>query len=691
MLRKMTVILLLLPFCVFAAVGSTSSTSSAKLSQAAEKMTVSMRTAEVWSYMTNYGCIGGEASSGYDGYSWPGGASVNNYYLWLSYFWAGVQHEGEYYVTCHDYVSPEWGPEANFFTGPGKSAYDVVMSFNDYASENANNNSGRHLGLHVTIRALSWPHEPFNDFIAYEIYITYNKDECDLPSAPEVLDSLMIGWVFDADVCGGDQSDPHIDDLVCFDGWTAGEWAGLTNYPSPVDLVTLLPDTFIEESDGVYDQYVIWGDEPDWEPVLDSAFAIDYARGDSTFKVYVFPRGMSFIFDGDNPGDPSDDTGENGMCAGYIGGAWIYAPPSPSDSIIVNGSDTIRIIRPWSHQWWNWENDPGTDEDCYKYMLGVHPATSPYRYAPHPYDLGAAEFDYRFLLSVGPYSIADGETLKFVYVGALGQGLNGGEDTYWGRGWQRGLRQNMDWALKAYYAGAAHSDPLHPSDPDEDTHWQIPIPPPSPSLSYRATPSGVQLVWDDTPEKTPDPKKGRIDFWKYRIYRSLYSPQNWVLIKEIEKDTVSNTYAHNFTDTTAVPGFPYYYVVVAVDEDSLESPKTNYLKDKDGNPIAVTMPTRSGTLDDVVVVPNPYYGSAPWTATEIADKIEFQNLPPACNIKIYTLSGDLVREINHNNGMGSESWNLLSKNGQKVVSGVYIYKITTPDGEHKVGKFMILK
>ena len=97
------------------------------------------------------------------------------------------------------------------------------------------------------------------------------------------------------------------------------------------------------------------------------------------------------------------------------------------------------------------------------------------------------------------------------------------------------------------------------------------------------------------------------------------------------------------------------------------------------------------TLDSIRVVPNPYLGSAPWTATEIADQIEFQYLPPACKIYIYTMAGDLVRVLTHNDNTGSEAWNLLNESGQKVVSGPYIYKVETPDGKYKIGKFLILK
>jgi hypothetical protein len=35
-------------------------------------------------------------------------------------------------------------------------------------------------------------------------------------------------------------------------------------------------------------------------------------------------------------------------------------------------------------------------------------------------------------------------------------------------------------------------------------------------------------------------------------------------------------------------------------------------------------------------------------------------------------------------------WNLVSRNNQEVVSGVYIYHITSPVGE-KVGRFVVIR
>lgn len=654
---------------------------------------------DVWNDMSNYGYWGGDFNVGYYGYDWPGGAA-HNYYLWGSYLTVGAKVGGFPYVTYHNYPMGEWSPsDEPVYEGAKKSAYDVIAYTQDFKDFNPRNANGRHLGIKLIVHTLAWPHFPYKDFIAHEIYITYDQSECDISGAGAILDSVFLGMWYDCDVSGADHTDPHIDDEVCFDGWTNGEWDDPNfQFRSPSDKVTLFPDSFAEGSDGVPDQYFIWGDE-DGEHIVNSDDAWDIQWGDTVIHGYLIPRGMSYIYDGDNPADPGDDTGEGGMCAGYMGGAFIYTPPSPSDSIWIGPSgDTCRIVRPYSHQWWNWESDPATDEDVWNYLTGHHPATHGYRYAPHPFDLGASVFDYRFMNSVGPFTLHSGDTLKFVWIVGVGQGLNGGADNYWRGGkWVHGLRHVLEWAYKAYYAGSEHSDPVHPSAPDEDMHWNIPVPPNAPSLIYTSTPDGIKLVWDDAPEKTPDPIKGFVDFWYYRIYRSLYVPQNWVLLDSVMRDA-SGSFAHNYVDTTASPGFPYYYAVASVDLDTLESSKSNYKKDADGNPLAITMVTQplsknpsKEDLDKIRVVPSPYIGSAPWTATEIADKIEFQNLPPSCKIYIYNMAGDLVRVIDHTSGTGSEPWNLLNMSAQKVVSGPYIYKVETPQHKYKIGKFLILK
>ena len=74
-------------------------------------------------------------------------------------------------------------------------------------------------------------------------------------------------------------------------------------------------------------------------------------------------------------------------------------------------------------------------------------------------------------------------------------------------------------------------------------------------------------------------------------------------------------------------------------------------------------------------------------------KIDFINLPSKCTIKIFTLSGYLVDEIKHDDVFenGSESWNLLSKDGLEIAHGVYLYHVDAEGiGEH-TGKFAVIK
>ena len=41
-------------------------------------------------------------------------------------------------------------------------------------------------------------------------------------------------------------------------------------------------------------------------------------------------------------------------------------------------------------------------------------------------------------------------------------------------------------------------------------------------------------------------------------------------------------------------------------------------------------------------------------------------------------------------GSGQASWNLISRNGQKIVSGIYLFSVDTDLGR-EVGKFVIIR
>jgi hypothetical protein len=85
----------------------------------------------------------------------------------------------------------------------------------------------------------------------------------------------------------------------------------------------------------------------------------------------------------------------------------------------------------------------------------------------------------------------------------------------------------------------------------------------------------------------------------------------------------------------------------------------------------------------------------------------FANLPASRNtIKIFTLAGDLVEVIDHDgtvadcdddsgfgNCSGSAFWNLVSRNGQEVVSGIYLFSVESADAafDNVVGRFVVIR
>ena len=115
-------------------------------------------------------------------------------------------------------------------------------------------------------------------------------------------------------------------------------------------------------------------------------------------------------------------------------------------------------------------------------------------------------------------------------------------------------------------------------------------------------------------------------------------------------------------------------------------------------------------LDRIRVVPNPYFITNRAVAAEGTDKIFFTRLPPRCTIRIYTLVGELVREIEHESFSpfnaderlaqgdkgGTEAFDLLNVYNQALASGVYIYHVEARDDSNdvignKIGRFSIIR
>jgi len=109
---------------------------------------------------------------------------------------------------------------------------------------------------------------------------------------------------------------------------------------------------------------------------------------------------------------------------------------------------------------------------------------------------------------------------------------------------------------------------------------------------------------------------------------------------------------------------------------------------------------------DVYCYPNPYRLDGDYVERGLENRgdelpaaragtIMFANLPHKCSISIYTLDGDLVRRMEHDEPEGSGAasvhrWNIISRNTQWVVSGLYYWVVESEYGT-QIGKLVILK
>ena len=102
-------------------------------------------------------------------------------------------------------------------------------------------------------------------------------------------------------------------------------------------------------------------------------------------------------------------------------------------------------------------------------------------------------------------------------------------------------------------------------------------------------------------------------------------------------------------------------------------------------------------LESVGVVPNPYIVRSGFKESEYLRRIRFTNLPERCDIEIYTVSGEYVSTVEHDNPeSGNEWWDMRTINNQEVAPGLYLFYVRQKDAsgktsDTKVGKFAVIR
>ena len=97
-------------------------------------------------------------------------------------------------------------------------------------------------------------------------------------------------------------------------------------------------------------------------------------------------------------------------------------------------------------------------------------------------------------------------------------------------------------------------------------------------------------------------------------------------------------------------------------------------------------------MTKIYAVPNPFYGSSGFTGGGAEDDaIVFYGLPKRCTIKIFSYAGQLVDTIEHDEDLYAKAWFQITRNDQDIASGIYVYVVTTPEGDKVTGKLIVVK
>ncbi|MBN1347774.1 hypothetical protein JXJ21_00030 [candidate division KSB1 bacterium] len=255
-----------------------------------------------------------------------------------------------------------------------------------------------------------------------------------------------------------------------------------------------------------------------------------------------------------------------------------------------------------------------------------------------------------------------------------------------------------------------------------DRDYKVPFPPPRPPIRVTTRSHEVDIGWeplagDINPELYFDPYRGDNSpqpFEGYRVYKSTVSAQGpWTLLAEY--DLPDNNYGLNtgieyyYTDIGLLNNVEYYYTVTAFSKPDTATMFPSQESSANANAKEAIPGTPSPpSVGQVAVVPNPYRGDIAYHTynpqwekpdgtrqrwMEQDRRIQFINLPGQCEIKIYTLAGDLVSTLFHDNlHKGYEDWNLTSSVGQAISSGIYLYTVEdSKTGDVQIGKFVVIK
>ncbi|MBI5727644.1 MAG: hypothetical protein HY965_07310 [Ignavibacteriales bacterium] len=453
-----------------------------------------------------------------------------------------------------------------------------------------------------------------------------------------------------------------------------------------------------------------------------------------------------------------DADGDVGYTDSYFGVLYLGSTPELPKTY-VNGTEVLSSIafNAWMH---NNTGDPNffaptTDLARFSKMQGYFGGTSRYNSGlPNGIKPEALKIpSNRSILITHGYhkNIAPGDSINVVFAIVCAKKAGDDPAIYDSTEQRKTLRANIEWARKAYCGNDFNRDGVIDSTEDlfrdnKIHRYILPAPPNVPAVKVIPESNKVTIYWDSLAESSIDPISGRMDFAGYKLYRTqtgfdlnlkTTGLSSLVLLAQFDSagsagynngfqlirlpqpvtfEGSSVKYYYKYEVPNLLNGWQYLFSVTAFDKGD----KGNLLDPLESSSLANLQRVLPGVtpVEDnstpIGVYPNPYYGNAIWDgSSERLRKIYFYNLPGSCEITIYTLAGDVVKKIHHDetsNGSdlrwfsqyatdgkqkfagGEHAWDLITNNDQAIATGLYLYAVkNNKDGKVKTGKFLIIK
>jgi len=580
---------------------------------------------------------------------------------------------------------------AQFYSPFAVSHQDFLIDFQDYGldtDDNYNITNHTPMGIGVHLETYAWNFSFADAFVILNYTITNQSDE--------TIDSLYAGlW-----------TDASVNNMNFYNKYEPG--SGFTWY--------------------------------------DNLDGFDESTDESGFS-----RDIAYQYDAD---------GDDGWAESYIG-------------ISLLGSSTARPIINSYYNQWIWTSSinsnfpsyimPLTDEDRYETLSSSVPKGTDSEFFNddgYPKQTNS----WIFMLSAGPFGshmdadstlqLPPGESCSIAFAVVCGLWEGSGSESPERRA---NLIVNADWAQKAYDGEDKNRNNVLDVGEDLNSNGKmdryiLPEPPPTPNIFLDVGDQKVTVYWQNNAEYFIDPISQEQDFEGYRIYGARKTAGSedveFSLLGEFDKDDGAsenvgyntgfelvqiknefgepdsilineNYYHYEFVNESVKNGWLNYYAVTAFDRGDPAANLGSLESSIYGNRVYVypgTNPNDESLGWEPTVYPNPYRGQAEWDDYGSRERmIWFQGLPQKAEIRIFTLSGDPVdvlfhdedysggdvNNINSNQNPllsgGEHAWDLITQYNQAIASGLYLFTVEDLNsqsesfGKIKEGKFLVIK